>query len=359
MSKHSPLYTMKKIVVALSGGMDSAAAVLRLRSEGYEPVGLYLDMLRSPQAVVKVKEVAARLGIELLIEDCTELFRRTVTDYFFYSYMRGETPAPCTICNPQIKWSVLAAVADRLGIEKIATGHYSRIACQNEVPYIRRGADPLKDQSYYLWGLNAEILSRAVFPLGQELKRTTRTYLKETGYDIIESQAESMGICFLGAGGYEEYISSQALECGIKIEEGYILDVAGNVVGHHKGIPFYTVGQKRGIGGGLAVIDINATDNTITVGSNERLYTDSFIVKEWVSSNIEELTSSPCVTVMVRGIGRNPDGFAAVIRDGSNLRVNLSSPAWAVASGQPAVFYIGDRVVGGGIIEKMKLQNHL
>lgn len=341
---------MKKILVALSGGMDSAAAVLKLRSDGYEPIGLYMDMLNSDEALRKVRNTAAKLDVELLTEDCSQLFRETVTDYFFRSYLRGETPAPCSVCNPQIKWHILTRAADRLGIYKIATGHYCRTTDHNGKVYLSRGTDPIKDQSYFLWGLDSTVLSRAVFPLGDSLKQHTRLYLIESGHENIESQTESMSVCFLGNGGYEEFIRREAANRNIIIEEGDLLDMSGNVIGRHCGIPFYTIGQKRGIVDGLAVVKVDAVANTITAGSDDNLYTNTLLVKDWIATDINELTDSPNITIMVRGIGRNPHGYASVKIVGSNLSVSLSSPAWAVAQGQPAVFYIEDRVIGGGFI---------
>lgn len=342
------------ILVALSGGMDSAAAVLKLRGEGFRPVGLYIDMLGDAAARRHAEETAERLGIELFIENCETRFRHEVSDYFVRAYLAGQTPAPCSQCNPSIKWKITAEVADRIGIEKIATGHYCQTETVDNQTYITRGADPAKDQSYYLWGLGPEILRRAVFPLGGFRKQEVRQFLTAAGYSAIERQRESMSVCFLGGGGYENFIRQRADELGITITEGNIVDTNEHVVARHRGLPFYTIGQKRGIDGGQSVIGIDASTNRIIVGSNENLYTNTLIINDWQAINIDELLSSSQVAVMVRGIGRNPEGYAeiAISQDEpAKLIVRLENPAWAIAAGQPAVFYIGNRVVGGGIME--------
>lgn len=330
----------EKILVALSGGIDSAATVLMLREEGFEVEGLYIDMLGSAEARNQASNVARRLAIKLHVENITEEFNRKIITHTLNEHTSGRTPSPCAICNPLIKWEVTQRVADRLGIWKFATGHYVRVIDSA----VYKGVDPAKDQSYYLWGVAPKTLSRAITPLGSLTKREVRDYLHaHDGFVDLALAGESMSICFIGRTPYNEFLARN-----LDVKAGETVDQSGNVVGTHGGYQLYTIGQKRGFTGGGAVIAVDVERNRIVTSAEPRiLYTDTILLRDWVIHH-----HARRLHIKVRGIGRNPQSEVVGLEqpDDGTLRITLAEPdAWAVAQGQPVVLYAGDRVIGGGI----------
>lgn len=352
----------KDILVALSGGLDSAAAVLFLREAGYRPRALFLDMLDSEQTRRQAAEAADALGVELIVEPCADLFRHEIIDYVLTGHTTGSTPAPCSRCNPRIKWRLLAAAADRLGIYYIATGHYVRtIQHDNGYFYFRRGIDPAKDQSYYLWDVPESLIRRAVLPLGNYTKAEVRGILKERyGLTELERRRESMGVCFLNGDTYGEFLRKHLPE--ELLRAGEAVDLSGKIIGHHEGCPLYTAGQKRGITlfddkyKGMAVVGIDIQRNRVIAGPDKALYHRELILKEWRPVCPEELFGrSDDLRIWIRGIGRNPEGGCRLqaLNDGRLHITLLKDKAWAPMPGQPVVFYLDDRVVGGGILDEV------
>ncbi|MFR9649168.1 MAG: tRNA-specific 2-thiouridylase [Rikenellaceae bacterium] len=334
---------MKEIVLGFSGGMDSYAAVERLRSQGFTVKGVTLDLIGDNKLILKARSRAAELGIELDILDMRARFRDVIEANFISEYLAGRTPAPCTLCNSAIKWHSLREYANANNIHHIATGHYFRVAEHDSRLYVAKALDPRKDQSYYLWGLNSELLSRVVTPMADVIKS-----------DIIGSspiKGESMGVCFLRGVGYSQYICHR---CGEQ-PSGDILNSQGRVVGRHSGVVNYTIGQRRGEGipAGLSVAKIDAKENTITVDTRDSLYRSELVVEGCNIVCEQELLSSSDISVVVRGIGLNPQGYASITKlpTVNSYHIRLDSPAWAVASGQPVVLYRGDRVIGGGVLK--------
>ncbi len=336
-----------RVLLAFSGGIDSSAAVGILRREGFDVEVMTIDMMGDEALVVKAASAAERLGVKFHLVDGRELFSREIVDDFVEEYLSGRTPAPCTRCNTLIKWRLLVECADRLGIHYIATGHYFRVEEHRGLAYVRRGNDPKKDQSYYLWGVPQEALSRAVTPMGELIKAEVKLGSDE--------QRESMGVCFLGGRPYSEFLCSR---CG-ELAVGEVVNTSGEVVGRHNGIARYTIGQRRGEGipSGLRVVGLDGERNVVTVGDNRLLFHTRLIVDSCYFVDPEEVVSSTEVSVMIRGIGLNPEGYASVkviestSSDGVTAEITLSNPAWAAAAGQPVVLYIGDRVVGGGYLK--------
>ena len=332
---------LRSVLLGFSGGIDSSAAVEELRQSGYRVVALTLDTTGDENMVATARKQAAQLSVEHYVKDVRADFQQKIIDYFISSYASGRTPAPCTMCNPLIKWHHLLLEADRLGIDHIATGHYFNIEECDGRYYVARALDSRKDQSYYLWGLSQDVLRRVVTPMGQKIKS-----------DINPPHArskESMGLCFLRGVGYGDFI---AQNCPAALRRGEVVNTFGEVVGTHDGIAFYTIGQKRGVVGG-AVVRIDAKSNRLIVGENRDLYKATLEVGACNIVNLDELLSSPDVQVVVRGFGRNPEGFAKLIEPiGGGYRIVLDDPAWAPAAGQPVVFYRGNRVLGGGILER-------
>ena len=338
---------MKKpsVVLGFSGGMDSATAVGRLRDAGYDVVAVTLDTLGDERMLQCAQARARELGVLHVVKDVREAFKGSIIQYFADSYMAGQTPAPCTVCNSAIKWKYLLEEADRLGVETIATGHYFNIEKHNGRYYVARAKDSRKDQSYYLWGLSQEVLARALTPMGDVIKEDVKRNFAD--------KRESMGLCFLVGMGYREYMEQNYPAA---VREGDIVDMAGEVVGRHSGIAFYTIGQKRGLEvnrSGVCIVGMDAENNRLVVGENKYLYHETLEVEDCNIVDIEEFMTSGDVSVVIRGIGRNPEGFMrrAEAIDGG-YRIYLDDPAWAPAVGQPVVFYRQNVVIGGGILRR-------
>ncbi len=332
----------KEILLAFSGGIDSCAAAESLRREGWSVTLLTIDMLGDEALLTQATTSASMLGLELITIDAKERFEREIINDFISEYRRGHTPAPCTLCNTLIKWKIVIEQADRLGIYHIATGHYFKIAEHSGHLYISRAKDPRKDQSYYLWGVEESILRRTITPMGERIKE-----------EVIRTShisRESMGICFLRGAHYSDFIEAR---CGL-LSRGEVIDRDGRVVGQHNGLARYTIGQRRGEGipQGARVIEIIADRDQIRIGDNSELYRRSFEIERCHFIDAQEVAQSSEISVMIRGIGRNPKGYADIEIEGESAIITLrDDPAWAVAQGQPVALYIGDRVVGGGYIK--------
>lgn len=334
-----------RVLLGFSGGIDSCRAASLLREQGYRVTALYMDMYGDVRQAEKAGAKARELGLEFRCADLRDRFRADVIGYFLSEYLRGRTPAPCTVCNREIKWAVLRETAIREGYDRIATGHYFNIRRQNGRFYVSAAADPAKDQSYYLWALDQVTLSMALTPMGDQIKER----IKRSLGDAAET-GESMGICFLSGRSYARFLRDQ---CGAKIARGEITDRQGRVIGIHEGIPYYTIGQKRGLGlpPGNFVTAIDPQTNRLVAGTDEDLYHHNLVVSGCNVVNMNELLSRGDVLVKIRGVGRNPVGFCKVSPHPRGLHVSLSDPAWAAAPGQPVVFYCEGRVIGGGFLE--------
>ena len=334
----------ESVLLAFSGGMDSRTAA-RLLLEEYEVESLTLDTTGDADLLLSAKRYATELGIEHSSLDVQAEFRHRIIDYFTDSYAAGRTPAPCTVCNPMIKWRYLIDEADRRGIEHVATGHYFNIECYNNHLYVARADDSRKDQSYYLWGLSQHVLQRALTPMGHVIKDNIRS-----GFTHAK---ESMGLCFLRGESYRDYIGRTQPALTLK---GDVVDTEGRKVGSHAGVAFYTIGQKRGFEcelTGVAVVGIDAAMNRIIVGKDAKLYHSTLEINDCNIVDREEFMQANDVRVVIRGIGRNPQEYMRRAEPaGEGYRIHLNDPAWAPAAGQPVVFYRQNRVIGGGIVER-------
>ena len=331
---------LRSVLLGFSGGIDSSAAVGILQESGYRVVALTLNTTGDEELLSQAQKQAAQLCIEHHIKDVRADFQQKIVDYFISSYLQGRTPAPCTMCNPLVKWHHLVVEADRLGVDKIATGHYFNVEEFDGRYYVARAADSRKDQSYYLWGLSQQVLQRVVTPMGDVIKSDINPAAKR--------QKESMGLCFLRGVQYGDFIASYAPEA---CRKGDVVTLAGDVVGEHDGVAFYTIGQKRGLVGG-SVVSIDAKCNRLIVGGKQDLYHTTLEVCDCNIVSEEELLSSDNISVVVRGFGHNPKEYAKSIEPiEGGYRVVLDDPAYAPAAGQPVVFYRDNRVIGGGILE--------
>ena len=332
----------RSVLLGFSGGIDSCTSARILTDAGYRVVALTIDTMGDNAMVTKARTKAEELGVEWMVYYAREEFKREIIDYFCREYALGHTPAPCTRCNPHIKWRILKNEADRLGIEHIATGHYFNITKRDGLYYVTKGADETKDQSYYLWGLSQEILSRALTPMGNAIKSDVKR-------DFAD-KSESMGICFLCGLPYADFLHNM----GVKMEAGDIVNSRGEVCGKHNGIARYTIGQRRGVGipEGLRVVGIDASHNNIIVGKNEELYHHKLTVAECNIVSRYELLTANDITIKIRGIGRNPERPVSFEPTAEGYIITTDDPAWAPAIGQPVVFYRNNCVIGGGIVVK-------
>lgn len=344
----------KRVLVGMSGGIDSTATCLMLKEQGYEIVGLTMWVWGDDP--IEARQLATSMGIEHHVVDEREEFRKQIVQYFIDEYRQGRTPNPCVVCNPLFKFRILREWADKLDCAQIATGHYSRLETIDGVTYIVVGEDEKKDQSYFLWRLGQEVLSRCVFPLGTFTKQQVRDYLREKGYAVKAQEGESMEVCFI-KGDYRDFLREHSPEIDNEIGAGWFVNAAGVKLGEHKGFPYYTIGQRKGLeialGKPAYVLKINPQKNTVMLGDAEQLKTSYMLVEDSYFPNAEEVLSSKELAVRIRYRSK---AIPCEIKNLENglLLIHFLDEASAIAPGQSAVFYIGNRVVGGAFIASQR-----
>ena len=344
----------KRVLVGMSGGIDSTATCLMLQEQGYEIVGVTMRVWGDePQ---DARELAARMGIEHYVADERIPFKDTIVKNFIDEYRQGRTPNPCVMCNPLFKFRVLTEWADRLNCNWIATGHYSRLEERNGNIYIVAGDDDKKDQSYFLWRLGQDVLSRCIFPLGALRKEDVRGYLARKGFEMKARGGESMEVCFIDKD-YREFLREQVPDLDRRVGEGKFVDVQGRVIGTHCGFPYFTVGQRKGLGIALGkpayVLRLNARKNTVMLGDAEQLKTGYMLAEHENLVDEGEFFESKELTVRIRYRSKPIPCDVKRLEDG-RLLVHFQTEASAIAPGQSAVFYIGRRVVGGSFIASQR-----
>lgn len=356
----------RRVLIGMSGGIDSTAACLMLQEQGYEVVGItmrvfdlasQLDEQGEPRFISEAREVAGRLGIEHHVADEREGFRDKIVQYFIDEYMQGRTPNPCVMCNPLFKFRVLTEWADRLDCAYIATGHYVQTVCENDHYYIVTGDDPQKDQSYFLWGLGQEVLSRCVFPLGGWKKTEVRQYLIDKGFALKAKEGESMEVCFI-EGDYRDFLREHCPEIEDKVGQGKFVDTAGRTLGTHQGYPYYTIGQRKGLGIALGkpayVLKLNPEKNTVMLGDAQGLVTQYMLIEGLMVVDEERFLSEENLSVRIRYRSKSvPCSIVREVEDGRVL-VRFDEEVSAVTPGQSAVFYVGNRLVGGAFIASQR-----
>ncbi len=354
----------QRVVLGMSGGVDSSVAAALLLREGYEVVGVTMkvwpqdclsraeDKCCGPQAVADARGVAHALGIPHYVVDESEDFSRYVIDYFASEYRSGRTPNPCVVCNEKLKFGRMAEKAAKYGASLVATGHYARIAQQDGHLELHRAADSRKDQSYFLFSLGQEQLEKILFPLGHLTKLEIRAIAKELGLKV-HNKEDSQEICFVPGNDYTAFLKSHLGEDSF--HKGGIYDTAGHYLGEHEGIELYTVGQRKGLPGGSKepryVVRIEPEHKRVIVGAASELLTSRFRISRCSWSPAFSGRSAEA-TVKIR---YNHTGCLAVITRDSDgtASVSLPVPQRAVTPGQAAVFYQGDLVLGGGWIESL------
>lgn len=357
----------KKVLMAMSGGIDSTVAAMLLLEQGYELIGVTyrtFDTISkgclekekgccSVDSLFEAKQMADKLGFEHHILDIRETFKEQVIHNFIDEYLQGRTPNPCVICNSTIKWGKLIETADQLGCDFIATGHYARIGRLNGRWFLRKGADTGKDQTYFLWTLTQENLSRTIFPLGGLTKPEVRKIALDHGYEKLSQKRESQEICFIPDNDYRTFLAEQVENFSEKYGPGYFVDTAGKKLGMHKGFPNYTIGQRKGLGIALGqpmfVVAIRPEDNTVVLGTKDELQGKSFFVKKFNMMKYAQIPDGLEVIAKIRY--RNEGGKASLFPEGERLRVVFHDNMDSITPGQSAVFYEGEDIVGGGVID--------
>lgn len=342
----------KKVLVALSGGVDSAVAAFLLKEKGFEVCGIMLRLYDKPDCTdtADAQKLCEQLNIPFVNPDYREQFKREVIDRFAFSYSVGDTPNPCVDCNRYVKLPFVFDYADKNGYDYVATGHYAQVVFNSETSRyeLKKGVDISKDQSYVLYNLTQPMLSRLLLPVGELSKEKVRQIASDRGF-INADKKDSQDICFI-KGNYYDYLKEN---CGVTFEEGDFIDSMGRVLGRHKGAVCYTKGQRKGLGLALPcpmyVIRKDMSANTVTLGFNEDLFTDTVVADEVNYIAIKEITEPISVTARVRYNQREQEGVASVNEKGQ-LCVKFSAPQRAVTSGQSLVLYNGDCVVAGGKI---------
>lgn len=337
----------------MSGGIDSTATCLMLKEQGYEIVGLTMWVWGDEP--VDARRLAQSMGIKHYIADERESFRQVIVQNFIDEYRQGRTPNPCVMCNPLFKFRILTEWADRMDCDYIATGHYTCLEERQGKVYIVAGDDDKKDQSYFLWRLSQSVLSRCLFPLGQFTKLQVRDYLREKGYALKAEEGESMEVCFI-QGDYRDFLRQHSPEIDREIGPGWFVNGAGVKLGEHKGFPYYTIGQRKGLeialGKPAYVLKINPQKNTVMLGDAEQLLTDYMLIEQEQFIDEADLQSDE-LTVRIRYRSKPIPCQVMMLEDGRRL-VHFLHPASAIAPGQSAVFYIGKRVIGGSFIASQR-----
>src|SRR5436853_845076 len=355
----------QRVLLGMSGGVDSSVAGYLLREQGHDVIGVTMkvwpqdcisraeDKCCGPQAVADARAVAHSLGIPHYVVDEADQFERTVVDYFTSEYQAGRTPNPCVMCNEKLKFGNLWSKAEALGCAYIATGHYAIIehhesASAARTALLRKGVDPRKDQSYFLFSLRQPQLRRALTPLGPMRKPEIRTIAHSLGLKVAD-KIDSQEICFVPGNDYKAFLRSHLDES--EFHPGEIYDVDGNFVGKHDGIELFTIGQRKGLPGGSIhpryVVDLDAETNRVIVGDADDLVCDEFEIDRtnWIAH--EPSNAGAEFTVKIR---YSHPGTPATVTPLENhrARIRLHEPKRAVTPGQAAVIYDGDLVVGGG-----------
>ena len=346
----------KSVIIGMSGGVDSSASAALLKRQGYRVVGVTMKMWNREQAEVgccsfsaidDAKKVADKLGIEHYVLDYEKEFEHNVVKYFIDEYKAGRTPNPCTLCNKHIKFNALLKMADKLGVDCIATGHYAKIEEKDGRYFLVRPEDRKKDQTYFLYNMTQEQLKRTVFPLYGVTKEETRQIAEEIGLSVAK-KPDSQDICFIPDGDYIKFITWR----DGKMPDGNFVDTDGNILGRHKGIMNYTIGQRKGLGIALNrpmyVIGINPENNNVVLGPDGTQLKDSLKAHSINMIAFDHITEPFKCTAKIRY--NAPDMPCMVYPDENGFKVTFDQPQKFVTPGQMVVLYDNNIVIGGGII---------
>ena len=358
-----------KVLVAMSGGIDSTVTALMLNNEGYEVVGITMKTWDYASSGSTGKETgccnldsfndaraaAVEHGFPHFILDIREEFGDFVIDNFVEEYIAGRTPNPCVMCNTHIKWRALLKRADAMNCDFIATGHYANIhQHKNGRFYLSKGLDETKDQSYVLWGLQQDLLSRTILPLGKYRKTEIRQMAFDFGYPELAKKSESYEICFVPDNDYRSFLKHRVEGLEDQVSRGWFVDKNGLKLGEHKGYPFYTIGQRKGLdialGKPVYVTAIQPSTNTVVLGDEEDLQQSEMLVAKMNWQKYDSVEDGMEVLTKIRY--KDKGALSVLHNEGNNIRVRFYESVKSIAPGQSAVFYEGDDVIGGGVIQR-------
>ncbi len=353
----------------MSGGIDSTVTAILLHEQGYEVVGITMKTWDyatsggskketgccSLDSINDARQIAVEKQFHHFIIDIREEFGDYVIDNFVDEYLAGRTPNPCVLCNTHIKWEALLKRADQMNCEFIATGHYAQVNQnpENERYYISKGLDENKDQSYVLWGLSQKCMARTKFPVGNIRKSEIRSMAKEMGYFDLANKAESYEICFVPDNDYRGFLKRRVEGLEEKVDGGLFVDAEGNILGKHKGYPFYTIGQRKGLGIALGepyfVTEIDPEKNVIVLGKENKLFKNGMFVHQlnMQKYNAVEYGFDALTKIRYKNAGSESKLF---LDNEDMMRIEFDDTVSAITPGQSAVFYEGNDVIGGGHI---------
>ncbi|POY37577.1 tRNA 2-thiouridine(34) synthase MnmA [Solitalea longa] len=360
MSKHG------RILVAMSGGIDSSVASIMLHEQGYEVIGLTMKTWDyassgsssketgccSLDSINDARSLAVEYGFPHYILDIREEFGNFVIDNFVEEYLAGRTPNPCVLCNTHIKWEALMKRADKLDCEFIATGHYAQIRQENDRYVVSKGLDNNKDQSYVLWGVSQYNLSRTKLPLGGFRKTEIRQMAMDMGQIDLANKSESYEICFVPDNDYRSFLKHRVPDLEDRVDGGDFVLTDGRKVGKHKGYPFYTIGQRKGLGIALGepvfVTRIIPETNTVVLGREEDLHKSQAFVRN--HNLIKYASIKEPLEAVTKIRYKDAGAMSSIVEDGDLIKVNFEHSVSAIAPGQSAVFYEGEDLIGGGFL---------
>lgn len=355
-----------RVLVAMSGGIDSSVAAMLLHEEGYEVIGMTMKTWDyqssggskketgccSLDSINDARNMAVEMGFPHYIIDIREEFGDSVIEYFTDEYMNGRTPNPCVMCNTHIKWDALLKRADSLDCEFIATGHYAQQRELNGRYYVSKGVDRKKDQSYVLFGISQKSLARTILPLGGMTKDEIRKIAIDRGFESLATKPESYEICFIPDNDYRGFLERRVEDIDLKVGKGKFLLQDGTEVGTHRGYPFYTIGQRKGLGIALGepayVTDIQKETNTVVLGFENELHKNAMTISKLNMLKYESITGEIEATTKVRYLDKGT--LSTITQQDDNVFVKFHQGVDSIAPGQAAVFYEGDDVIGGGWI---------
>ena len=359
---------MKKdrILVAMSGGIDSTVAAILLHNQGYEVIGITMKTWDyqisggrkketgccSLDSINDARKVAVDFGFPHNILDLREEFGESIIDNFVDEYISGRTPNPCVLCNTHIKWEALLKRADMLNCKYIATGHYARIREVSGRYVIYKGVDEIKDQSYVLWGVSQDCLSRTIFPMGKYHKDEIKRLAIDLGYESLAKKSESYEICFIPDNDYRSFLKRRVKGLEEKVQNGDFLNTSGEVIGKHDGYPFFTIGQRK-LGKSFGkkpsyVIGIDPSNNTVTIGSKQDLDNQIMHIRDVNFGKLSAIKDGTKCLVKIRY--KHVGEIATIFNVDKNLKIVFHKHVKGIAPGQSAVLYSGDDVIAGGFI---------